>query len=98
MYGIGYDSLGWAGLSVVNLNCPAKAAAGESVTFTATVKPEYASEYKISGINVEFSSGEAYIEDLQGNNGTYNFTMPDTELLEADGYITLMFYIIPIDM
>lgn len=98
MYSISYDSLGWAGMSVVNLNCPGKAAAGEKVTFTATVKPEFASEYKISGINVNLGSGESYIEDLRGNNGTYTFTMPDTATMEIDGYITLMFYIIPIDM
>lgn len=98
MYSIGYDSLGWASMDVVNLSCPGKAEAGETVTFTAIVKPEYASEYKISGINVEFSSGDLYIEDIQGNNGTYTFTMPDTATMEVEEYINLKFYIIPIDM
>lgn len=98
MYSIAYDSLGWASMDAVNLSCPGKAAAGETVTFTATIKPEYAAEYKISGINVEFSSGNSYIEDIQGNNGTYTFTMPDNATMEIEEYINLMFYIIPIDM
>ncbi len=101
MYSIGYDSLGWAGMGVVNLNCVDKAAAGETVTFTATIKSEYTSEYKISRIVVQLGSGEDYIEDLQGKNGTYTFTMPDTATMEDEineGYINLMFYIIPVDM
>ncbi len=69
-----------------------------TVDTSIIVKPEFASEYKISGINVNLGSGESYIEDLRGNNGTYTFTMPDTATMEIDGYITLMFYIIPIDM
>lgn len=97
-YAIDYDSLGWASTAALNLNCPGKAVAGEEVTFTATLKPEFANEYKISGINVNLSSGEAYIEDLQVNNGTYTFTMPDTATMEIERYITLMFYIIPVDM
>lgn len=100
-YRIGYDSLGWADMSVVNLQCPDRAAAGEAVTFTATVKPEFASEYKLSGIDIHYGSGETYKEDLQGNNGTYTFTMPDTATMEDEineGYITLMFYIVPVDM
>lgn len=100
-YRVEYDSLGWAGMSVVNLQCPDRAAAGEVVTFTANVKPEYASEYKISGIDIHYGSGEDYIEDLRGNNGVYTFTMPDAATMEDEineGYVTLMFYIIPIDM
>lgn len=99
VYSLEYDSLGWASMEVINLDCPDKAAAGESVTFTATVKSEYTSEYKISRIVAQFGSGEDYIGDLQGNNGTYTFTMPDAATLEAnEGYLTLMFYIIPVDM
>ena len=98
MYSISYDSLGSGSMTMVNLDCPDKAPAGEAVTFTATIQPEYAFEYKISHINVEFSSGDSYIEDLQGNNGTYTFAMPDTATMEIEGYINLMFYIIPIDM
>lgn len=100
-YEIDYDSLGWASMTVVDFNCPAKAAAGETVTFTATVKPEYATEYRISHIVVRYGSGEDYIDDLQGNNGTYIFTMPDASTIEKEesgGYMSLMFYIIPIDM
>lgn len=32
LYSIGYDSLGWAGIEVVNFICPDKAVAGETVT------------------------------------------------------------------
>ncbi len=98
---IEYDSLGWASMSVVNLNCPDRAAAGETVTFTANVKSEYVSEYKISRICVNLGSGEEYIGELQSVNGVYTFTMPDTATMEDEineGYLTLMFYIIPIDM
>ncbi len=97
-YRLECDSLGWAGMSIVNLNCPDRASAGETVTFTASIKPENAGEYKISGITVEFSSGESYIEDLQPVNGIYTFTMPDAATMVDNGYLTLMFYIIPIDM
>lgn len=100
-YSISYDCLGWASMEAISLNCPSKAAAGEELTFKATVKPEYAAEYKISRIVVRLGSGEEYIEDLQGNNGTYTFTMPDTETMENEineSYITLMFYIIPVDI
>lgn len=100
-YGIECDSLGWASMSVVNMNCPDRAAADEIVTFTANVKSEYASEYRISSITVQLGSGDAYIEDLQPENGVYTFTMPNTATMEDEineGYITLMFYIIPIDM
>lgn len=97
-YDIDIDSLGWAGMDVINLTCPDKAAAGETVTFTATVKPEYANEFKISGINVNYGSGDEYLQDIRNENGTYTFKMPDASTLEADGYITLMFYIIPVDM
>ncbi len=97
-YSLECDSLGWAGMSIVNLNCPDRAAAGETVTFTANIKPGNAGEYKISSITVEFSSGESYIEDLQPVNGIYTFTMPDSATMEANGYLTLLFYIIPIDM
>lgn len=97
-YSLEYDSLGWASMEIVNMNCPDRAAAGETVTFTANIKPESAGEYKISGITVEFSSGESYIEDLQPVNGIYTFTMPDAATMEANGYLTLLFYIIPIDM
>ena len=99
-YRIECDSLGWAGMSVVNLNCPDRAAAGETVTFTATVKPEYASEYRISHIAVNLGSGEEY-DDLDVTNGVYTFVMPDAATMGEEvneGYITLMFYIIPIDM
>ena len=88
-------------MSVVNLNCPDRAAAGETVTFTANVKSEYVSEYKISRICVNLGSGEEYIGELQSVNGVYTFTMPDTATMEDEineGYLTLMFYIIPIDM
>lgn len=98
LYEIWVDSLGWASLDVVNLTCPDRAAAGEKVTFSASVKSEYRSEYKISGINVEFSSGDSYIEDLQPVNGVYTFIMPDAADMEEERYINLMFYIIPIDM
>ena len=97
-YDIDIDSLGWASMDVINLNCPDKAAAGETVTFTATVKPEYANEFKISGIDVNYGSGDEYLQDIRNDNGTYTFTMPDASAMEADGYITLMFYIIPVDM
>lgn len=98
LYEIWVDSLGWAGLDIVNLTCPDRAAAGEKVTFAASVKSEYRAEYKISSITVEFSSGNAYIEDLQPVNGVYTFIMPDEAAMEEEGYINLMFYIIPIDM
>ena len=100
-YGIECDSLGWASMAVVNMNCPDRAAADETVTFTANVKSEYASEYRISSITVQFGSGDAYIEDLQPVNGVYTFTMPDAATMGEEvneGYITLLFYIIPIDM
>jgi len=99
-YRLEYDSLGWASMSVVNLNCPDRAAAGESVTFTARIKTAYASEYEITHIVVQLGSGEAYIEDLQGNNGSYTFTMPDAATMDAEvneGYVTLMFYIMPVN-
>lgn len=100
LYSIEYDSLGWASMMIVDLKCPDKAAAGEKVTFTATIKPEYASEYKISHILVQLGSGMGY-DDLDPTSGTYTFTMPDEPTMENgynEGYITLMFYIIPIDM
>ncbi len=97
-YDIDIDSLGWASMDVINLNCPYKAAANETVTFTATVKPEYVNEFKISGIDVNYSSGDEYLQDIRNDNGTYTFTMPDVSDMEVDGYITLMFYIIPVDM
>lgn len=101
LYRIGYDVLGSASGEAINLDCPSKAAADEAVTFTATIKPEYASEYKISRIAVQLGSGEEYIGELQGDNGTYTFTMPNEATMEAEineGYITLMLYIIPLDM
>lgn len=101
LYNIGYDSLGWASMSVVNLSCPDKAAANETVTFTATIKPEYADQYYISGITVQLGSGATYIQDLKPKNGTYTFNMPDSATMEDDineGYVTLLFYILPIDM
>lgn len=100
-YSIEYDSLGWASMDVVNLVCQDKAAAGEKVTFTSTIKSEYAGEYRISSINVELGPGENYIEDLQGSNGSYTFTMPDTETMEDEineGYMILKFYIVSIEM
>lgn len=100
-YRLECDSLGWAGMSVVDLNCPDRAAANETVTFVANIKPGYVSEYKISSITVQLGSGEAYIEDLQPVNGVYTFTMPDAATMDEEvneGYFTLMFYIIPIDM
>lgn len=100
-YMIEYDTLGWGSGITLDISCPSHAGAGETVTFTASIKSEYATELKISRIVVQLGSGEDYIEDLQGNNGSYTFTMPDTETMEEEvneGYITLMFYIIPIDM
>lgn len=100
-YRLECDSLGWASMSVVDMNCPDRAAANETVTFIANIKPGYVSEYKISSITVQLGSGEAYIEDLQPQNGVYTFTMPDAATMGEEvneGYITLMFYIIPIDM
>ena len=100
-YPIGYETLGWAGMEVVNFSCPDQAAAGETVTLTAKIKPEYAEEYYISRIAVILGSSEEYIDDLQSSNGTYSFVMPDTATMEADineGYIYLLFYIMPIDM
>lgn len=99
-YPIGYETLGWADMEVVNFSCPDQAAAGETVTFTAKIKPEYADEYYISRIAVILGSSEEYIGTLQSSNGTYSFVMPDSDTMEdeADGYIYLLFYIIPIDM
>lgn len=100
-YRIECDSLGWASMSVVNMNCSDRAAASESVTFTANVKSEYAAEYRISKICVNLGSGEEYIDELQENDGSYTFDMPDNATMEDEtngGYITLMFYIVPIDI
>lgn len=100
-YRVEFDSLGWAGMSVVDLNCPDRAAANETISFIANIKPGYVSEYKISHVVVQLGSGEAYIDDLVSVNGVYTFTMPDAATMGEEvneGYITLMFYIIPIDM
>lgn len=92
------DSLGWGNLSMVDINCPDRAAIGETVTFTANIKSEYASEYKISSISILFSSGNSYIEDFQPVNGVYSFTVPGNAIMEDGNYLTLLFYIVPIDM
>lgn len=101
LYSIEYDTLGWADASVVNIICPDKAAANARVAFTATIKPEYANEYRISNAQILLGSGERYIEELQPNNGVYTFIMPDSETMEDainDRLITVLLYIIPIDM
>ena len=99
LYSIEYATA-LVGISVVNLSCQSKATASEVVKFTATIKPEYADQYKISHIVVQLGSGEKYV-DLESNNGIYTFTMPDAATMEAEeneGLVTLMLYIVPIDM
>ena len=97
-YAIDYDSLGSGSISMLEISCPDRAEAGANVTFTANLKDEYANEYKILRIAVQLGSGEDYIEELEGD-GEYIFIMPDEQTLEEnDGYVTLMFYIVGIDM
>lgn len=99
LYNIVRDSLGWGSLDCVDLVCQDKAAAGEVVTFSATVKQEYINEFCISGITVQLcGTDSAYKEKLPSSNGTYTFVMPDAETMEREESVCLLLYIIPIDM
>ena len=100
LYSISYDSLGRAGMEVVNFNCQDKAEAEEAVTFTASIKPEYVNQYRISGIDVYYGSGEEYIGNLTPDGDTYSFVMPDAATMEKEeneGYVYLLFYIMFVD-
>lgn len=100
LYSISYDSLGRAGMGVVDLKCQDKAEAEEAVTFTASIKPEYATQYRISSIAVYYGSGEEYIGDLTPDGDAYSFVMPDAATMEQEeneGYVYLLFYIMFVD-
>lgn len=95
-YEIFLDSLGSGGLEMLDIDCPGKAAAGEKVTFTVTVRAEFADLYFVSGVSVFFGSGEEYITDLQRLGGDYSFVMPDKTLMDKEenqGCVCIMIYI-----
>ena len=89
---IGYDTLGWGSFSSLDIECPKSAKPGENVTVTASIVAELASEYKISRVSLDSTdTGDEIEENLTANGNTYTFVMPEED-------VTLVFYIIPIDM
>ena len=89
---IGYDTLGWGSFSSLDIECPKSAKPGENVTVTASIVAELASEYKISRVSLASTdTGDEIEENLTANGNTYTFVMPEED-------VTLVFYIIPIDM
>lgn len=89
---IGYDTLGWGSFSSLDIECPKSAKPGENVTVTATIVTGLAEQYKISRVSlVSTDTGEEIEENLTTNGNTYTFIMPEEE-------VTIMFYIVPIDM
>lgn len=83
-YLIEYDTLGWGG---ININCPAKALEGETVTLTASASEP---ENKISRVVMRDWEGEE-IDDYELTDGKLTFTMPAHN-------VSFMFYVIPLDM
>ena len=91
-YSISYDMLGWGSFSSLDIDAPAYAAAGENVSFTASIIASQAADYKISRVSiVSADSGEDIYGELTANGNTYTFVMPEEE-------VVIMVYIIPIDM
>lgn len=89
---IGYDTLGWGSFSSLDIECPKSAKPGDNVTVTASIVAELASEYKISRVSLDSTdTGDEIEENLTANGNTYTFVMPEED-------VTLVFYIIPIDM
>ena len=89
---IGYDALGWGSFSSLDIECPKSAKPGDNVTVTASIVAEFASEYEISRVSLDSTdTGDEIEENLTANGNTYTFVMPEED-------VTLVFYIIPIDM
>ncbi len=94
-YTIEYDTLGSGSVLSVDVDCPSRARAGDTVTFTVAmadlsdVFEDYDPTLEITGIEVRIRSGESEGEDFRlslRSDGEYSFTMPH-------GDITIMFYL-----
>ncbi len=90
MYAIEYDTLGNGSVLSIDLDCPDKAAAGETVTFTVKLKDlsDVFDDYYPVEITHDMETGEE-ISDLGAGEGSFTFTMPETP-------VTIMFYLMRI--
>ena len=94
MYAIEYDTLGNGSVLSIDLDCPDKAAAGETVTFTVKLKDlsdVFDDYYPVEITHIvlnDMETGEE-ISDLGAGEGSFTFTMPETP-------VTIMFYLMRI--
>lgn len=81
-YGIEYDTLGSGSNDSINFECVSRAVAGDTVTFTVTLKEPL----EITRIVLNSMESGEEIRDLGTGEGTFTFTMPEET-------VTVMIYL-----
>lgn len=94
LYAIEYDTLGNGSVLSIDLKCPDKAAAGETVTFTVTLvdlSNVFDDYYPVEITHIVLQSWETDEDDIDlgEGEGTFTFTMPENP-------VTIMFYLMRI--